>query len=128
MRPKNNLLKKRIIDAGELTRLPLLIRESGSGTSEIIDEHLSGIGLNFKDLTIQMQLGGTESIKNYLLCSDTFAFLSIYSVQQELTDDRLTILEVDGLNIERTFSFVHRQGQPSPLSKLFMKFASIKRS
>ena len=126
-RSKNNTVKKRTIDAQELSKLPLLVREIGSGTSEIIDDHLPAIGLEPKDLNIQMQLGGTESIKNYLLCSDTFAFLSVYSVQQELTDDRLSIIEVDGLNIDRTFSFIYRQGQPSPLSKLFMKFASIKR-
>lgn len=126
-RSKNNLLKKRTINAQELLKLPLLVRESGSGTSEIIDEHLPAIGLEPKDLNIQMQLGGTESIKNYLLCSDTFAFLSVYSVQQELNDDRLSIVEVEGLNIDRKFSFIYRQGQPSPLSKLFMKFASIKR-
>ena len=126
-RSKNHSIKTRTIGADELLKLPLLIREAGSGTSEIIDDHLSAIGLSDRDLTIHMQLGSTESIKNYLFCSDTFAFLSIYSVQQELADDRLSIIEVEGLNIERTFSFVYRQGQPSPLSRLFMKFASIKR-
>jgi len=126
-RVKNPALKTRTTASKELRNLPLLIRESGSGTSEIIDDHLTAIDLDSKDLTIHMQLGSTESIKNYLICSDTFAFLSIYSVQQELQDDRLAVVEVDGLNIERSFSFVYRQGQPSPLSQLFMKFASIKR-
>jgi DNA-binding transcriptional LysR family regulator len=74
-----------------------------------------------------MQLGSTESIKNYLLCSETYAFLSIYSIRQELLDDRLAIVDVEGMDIERTFSFVYRQGQPSPLAKLFMKFASLER-
>lgn len=126
-RSKNSFVKKRIIDSKELLQLPLLTRESGSGTSEIIEDHLFAINIDPKQLTIHMQLGSTESIKNYLLHSDTLAFLSVYSVQQELTDDRLSIIEVDGLSIDRTFSFVYRQGQPSPLSKLFMKFASIKR-
>ncbi|TDE11761.1 LysR family transcriptional regulator [Dyadobacter psychrotolerans] len=126
-RSKNNTFKKRTIESSELSRLPLLTREAGSGTTEIIEDHLPAIGLTNRDLNIHMQLGSTESIKNYLACSDTFAFLSIYSVKQELADDRLTIVEVDGLNIGRTFSFVYRQGQPSPLSKLFMKFTSIKR-
>ena len=126
-RSKNNVLMKRNINPAELTLLPILNREAGSGTSEIIDDHLSEVGLNPKDLNIHMQLGSTESIKNYLFCSDTFAFLSIYSIQQELADDRLSIVEIDGLDIRRTFSFVYRQGQPTPLSKLFMKFTSIKR-
>jgi hypothetical protein len=84
------------------------------------------IGIAYKDLNIQMQLGSTESIKNYLFCSETFAFLSIYSVKQELADDRLSIVDINGLDIERTFSFVYRQGQPAPLAKFFMKFASIR--
>ena len=126
-RPKNRLLKKRTILLKELLKLPLLTRETGSGTSEIIDDYLQKSGLKRRDLSIHMQLGSTESIKNYLLFSDTFAFLSIYSVQQDLTDDRLCIIDVDGIEMTRTFSFVTRQGQPSPLSKLFMHFCSLKR-
>ncbi|HEV7382584.1 MAG TPA: LysR substrate-binding domain-containing protein [Dyadobacter sp.] len=119
--------KKRTISAKELSVLPLLIRESGSGTAEIIDNHLSAIGLSYNTLNVQMQLGSTESIKNYLVFSDTYAFLSIYSIKQELADDRLAIVDVEGLDIQRIFSFVYRQGQPSPLAKLFMKFTSLER-
>ncbi len=126
-RPANNLLKKRTITLKELSKLPLLTREAGSGTSDIINGYLQKAGIRIQDLNIHMQLGSTESIKNYLFCSDTFAFLSIYSVQQDLTDDRLSIIDIDGFEMTRTFSFVFRQGQPSPLSKLFMRFSSIKR-
>ena len=125
-RPKNSLLKKRTISVKDLPKLPLLTRETGSGTSEIIDDYLQKSGLKFRDLNIHMQLGSTESIKNYLLFSDTFAFLSIYSVQQDLADDRLCIIDIDGIAMTRTFSFVTRQGQPSPLSKLFVRFCSLK--
>jgi DNA-binding transcriptional LysR family regulator len=125
-RLKNRLLPKKPISLTELSKLPLLSREAGSGTSEIIEDHLQLSGLQAKDLNIHMQLGSTESIKNYLMHSDTFAFLSIYSIRQELSDDRLCIVDIDDLDITRTFSFVHRQGQPSPLGKLFMRFASLK--
>ena len=125
-RVKNGLLKSRTIMPDDLIKLPLLTREAGSGTSEIIEEHLHKIGLQTKDMTIHMQLGSTESIKNYLFHSDTFAFLSVYSVQQELSDDRLCIVDIEGLDITRTFSFIYRQGQPAPLAKLFMRFVSLK--
>ena len=125
-RVKNGLLKNRTIVPDDLKKLPLLTREAGSGTSEIIEEHLQKIGLQMKDLTIHMQLGSTESIKNYLFHSDTFAFLSVYSVQQELSDDRLCIVDIEGMDITRTFSFIYRQGQPAPLAKLFMRFAGLK--
>ena len=125
-RVKNEALTARTISPDELKRLPLLTRESGSGTNEIVEEYLQRVGLHYKDLVIQMQLGSTESIKNYLFHSNTFSFLSVYSVQQELADDRLCIVDIEGLDMVRTFSFVYRQGQPSPLAKLFMRFASLK--
>jgi DNA-binding transcriptional LysR family regulator len=127
-RPRNSLLKSKKITQEELTRLPLLTRESGSGTSEIIEEYLQKIGIGASNLNIHMQLGSTESIKNYLIHSDTFAFLSVYSVQQELDDKRLCIVDIEGIEIGRTLSFIYRQGQPSPLAKLFMRFAAIKRA
>lgn len=126
-RPKNRLLKKRTISLKELPKLPMLTRETGSGTSEIIEKYLQKAGLKIRDLNIHMQLGSTESIKNYLLFSDTFAFLSVYSVQQDLTDDRLCLVDIDGIELVRTFSFVTRQGQPSPLSRLFVRFCSLER-
>lgn len=125
-RPKNPLVKTRTINSEELIKLPLLTREAGSGTTEIIEEHLEAIGLHHRDLNIHMQLGSTESIKNYLLHSDTFAFLSIYSVQQDLDEDRLCIIDIDNVDITRTFSFIYRQGQPTPLAKLFMRFTALK--
>lgn len=120
-----NALGRNLLTKDQLLKIPILTRESGSGTSDIIDHHLAQLGINPADLNIQMQLGSTESIKNYLFRSDTFAFLSIYSVHQELLDDRLTVVDVEGLDMERTFSFVLRQGQPIPLVKLFMKFAAM---
>lgn len=123
---KNKNSRKETISLKELTKIPLLIREEGSGTTEMIESNLAKKGIKMSDLVIQMQLGSTESIKNYLLHSNAFAFLSIYSVQQELTNDRLTVVDIDGLEIKRNFSFVYRQGQPSPLAELFMKFAAFK--
>lgn len=123
---KNKNSRKETISLKELTKIPLLIREEGSGTTEMIESNLAKKGIKMSDLVIQMQLGSTESIKNYLLHSNAFAFLSIYSVQQELTNDRLTVVDIDGLEIKRNFSFVYRQGQPSPLAELFMKFTAFK--
>jgi LysR family transcriptional regulator, transcriptional activator of the cysJI operon len=125
-RKSNPLSRSGFVSVKDLTKLQLITREKGSGTSEIIEDYLHRAGISDQQLTIHMQLGSSESIKNYLIHSDTFAFLSIYSVQQELTDDRLRVVEIEDLRMNRTFSFVYRQGQPVPLAKLFMRFASLK--
>lgn len=124
-RARNNELRNQTVTARELKTLPLVVRETGSGTTEIIEQYLETMGIKLKDLPVEMQLGSTESIKSYLLHSDTFAFLSIFSVRQELADGRLRLIELENGKMERTLTFVYRQGQPSPLARLFMRFAAV---
>jgi len=68
-------------------------------------------------------LGSTESIKSYLLHSDCMAFLSIYSILKELKNKEVTIIDVNGLTIERNFHFIQSYGEAEALPDLFMNFA-----
>jgi hypothetical protein len=51
------------------------------------------------------------------------AFLSIYSILKELKNKEVTIIDVDGLAIERNFHFIQSHGEAEALPELFMKFA-----
>ncbi len=106
----NNSLKSAEISIDQLKNLPLIIRESGSGTLNIIENALHHKGLNFQEMNIQIQLGSTESIKNYLLSSNTYAFLSIHSIAKELKNHNFKIVDIEGLSITRTFHFVSLHG------------------
>lgn len=121
---KNAFAKKEIIKAAELKNIPLLLREPGSGTLEVISHALKLAGIKMRDLKIEMQLASTESIKSYLPYSDCLAFLSIHSILNELKRNELRIIDVKGLEIERYFYFIQLHGQSSSLPDLFMKFAS----
>ena len=122
---KNKNLKKDTISIKDLRKLPLIMREEGSGTFDIIRNALRKSGFEPEDLTIEMQLGSTEAIKNYLLHSDTFAFLSVYGIRAELSSDKLQIIDIKDLEINRILSFAYKQGQPLPLAELFIQFASF---
>ena len=52
--------------AADLTSVPLVIRETGSGTLDVVERALAAKGLSLRSLNIEMQLGSTESIKHYL--------------------------------------------------------------
>ena len=120
---KNSLTKKQNLKIQELKNIPLLLREPGSGTLEVIAHALKPLGIKISDLKNEMQLASSESIKLYLLNSDCVAFLSIYSILNELKNNDLNIIEVKGLQIERLFYFIQKHGQPDALPELFMKFA-----
>jgi DNA-binding transcriptional LysR family regulator len=115
--------KKEMIEINELLKTPLLIREPGSGTLEVIAHALKPFDIKLSQLNTEMQLGSTESIKSYLLHSNCMAFLSIHSILKELKNKEVTIIDVNGLTIERNFHFIQSHGEAEALPELFMKFA-----
>ena len=115
--------KKEMIPLDELLKTPLLIREPGSGTLEVIAHALKPAGIKISQLHTEMQLGSTESIKSYLLHSKCMAFLSIYSILKELKNKEFSIIDVEGLSIERNFHFIQQHGEAETLPDLFMTFA-----
>jgi DNA-binding transcriptional LysR family regulator len=119
----NPLAKKQTIQPEDLKKIPLLLREPGSGTLEVIAHSLRPLGIKLSQLQNEMQLGSTESIKLYLLHSNCMAFLSIHSILKELQNKECCIIDVKGLTIDRYFYFIQEQGQPEALPELFMKFA-----
>ena len=118
-----NQAKKPVITIAELKNIPLLLREAGSGTLDVIAYALKPFALNFSQLNIEMELGSTEAIKTYLRNSDCMAFLSVPSVFTELSNNVFRIIDVEGLTIERFFYFIERQGASEQLAHLFMTFA-----
>jgi LysR family transcriptional regulator, transcriptional activator of the cysJI operon len=115
--------KKEMIQLDELLKTPLLIREPGSGTLEVIAHALKPFNIKISQLNTEMQLGSTESIKSYLLHSDCMAFLSIHAILKELKNKEVTIIDVNGLTIDRIFHFIQSHGEAEALPELFMKFA-----
>lgn len=77
---------------------PLLLREQGSGTREVVEDALKKRGLTVKPL---MTLGSTEAIKHSVAAGVGVAFVSALTVRQELKDGRLAQVPIKGFRIER---------------------------
>lgn len=106
----------------DLHNIDLIVREQGSGTQEFIQNQLKKSGIEVQKLNIIMQLGSSESIKNYLLHSEAMAFLSVSTILQELKNDQLSIIDIKNFSIERDFNFITLKGEQSDLIDLFRKF------
>jgi DNA-binding transcriptional LysR family regulator len=120
----NSKIKKESIKPEELKNYPLLMREHGSGTLDVIAHALKPLSIKLSDLNIEMHLGSTESIKSYLLHSNCIAFLSVHAILKEIKANEFRIIDVKGLEILRPFYFIQPHGQPPPLPELFARFAS----
>lgn len=111
------------ITLDELHAVPIVLRERGSGSLEVVEHALRGVGIKLTNLTIEMQLGSTESMKSYLGSSRCMAFVSVFAVRHELQAGTLKVLDVQGLAIERDFYSIQMQGVSEGLADTFMRFA-----
>ena len=118
----NPLIRKEEIGFEELCKLPLVLREQGSGTLQVVLDALEAKGVLYNDLTIEMQLGSSESIKSYLSDKKSAAFLSTNAILKELKNGELFIIDIKGLSIIRNFYYITLQGHQSSLSTLFINF------
>lgn len=116
---KNSNFQFSHIDKETLTQIPLIIREAGSGTLDVIEQALKKASIKRNDLQIEMRLGSTESIKKYLLHSNTFALLSIHAIVEELANNQLRIIEIKSLPIYRELKFISLHGQHARLVQIF---------
>lgn len=120
----NHPLANKTLNINNLYEIELILREQGSGSLEFIQNRLKEKGIIAENLNIVMQLGSSESIKNYLLHSDALAFLSISTALNELKSNQLTIIDIKNFSIERNFHFILPKGEQSELIRLFLKFIS----
>lgn len=111
------------VSVEEICRMPLVLRENGSGTREIIASYLAGKGTGMQDLNIVIELDSTEAIKSFIMESDCAAIVSIIAIRDELCDGRLKLIDIEGIEMEREFASVFRPGEMGGLREKFHLFA-----
>lgn len=108
----------------QLKTIPIALREVGSGSLDVIADRLRKHKISLNDLNVSINLGSTESIKSYLYKSNCIGLISIHAVSREIANGEFKIIEIQGLEINRTFHFIHLHGHLSGFSKLFIDFAT----
>ncbi len=115
------------VTAEMLCRIPLVLRENGSGTLEVISAALAERGIRLSQLHVVMRLGSTEGIKGFVRNSDAMAIVSAFSVVDELRSGALRIVDLEDLTLLRDFVFAHGEAHPARLVRQFMDFALANR-
>ncbi|MHB8580175.1 MAG: LysR substrate-binding domain-containing protein [Ignavibacteriaceae bacterium] len=110
---KNNLFKNNEVSLNELVRIPLILRERGSGTLEVFEHALKNKKVKVSSLNIVMFLGSTEAIKQYLEFDNCVGFISTRAIVKELKDGILKVIRIKGLQIKRNFEFIRLHGEQS---------------
>jgi len=112
---------KKSLSQAELCKVPLVVREQGSGTQKAVYEALAGTWINRDALRVVAVLGSSEAVKRALLEGAGYAFVSSLSVEEELASGVLTTVRIPGLSISRKFYAAYRAGRElSPAASAFL--------
>ncbi|MDH5444831.1 MAG: selenium metabolism-associated LysR family transcriptional regulator [Gammaproteobacteria bacterium] len=106
--PNHVLTSETSISLEKLIQHPFICREEGSGTREVMIEHMNDEGLNTNDLNVAMELGSLEAIKGAVEAGMGVSILSRATISKELKLGSLVAINLDP-PINRPFSFVHQK-------------------
>lgn len=113
------------ISVEELKNLPLIIRETGSGTRQATDSALKKAALDTSNLNVVAQLGSSEAVRRSVLSGSGYAFISKIAIAPELADRTLKEILVEGVEIKRSFYMAWRCGRTlSPAAEEFIQMLS----
>lgn len=99
--PGHPLAGRASIPPSELPRHPFVLRERGSGTRAVLDDALSGAGVDPGDLDVVVELGSTEAVKRAVQAGAGISFISCYALDAGDVPDRLAVVRVARLNTRR---------------------------
>ncbi len=106
--PDHPLAGKKKIRLAELEGEDFVVREPGSGTRVAMERFFAEQGFVHQK---GMELMGNEAVKQGVEAGLGLAVVSIHTVEQELTLNRLVPLHVHGLPIMRRWYVAHRRGK-----------------
>lgn len=96
------------ISLDQLKEIPLIVREKGSGTRAVMDNHLEQAGLSLTDLNIVMELGSTEAIKTAVESGLGVSFISKSTIKKELKLKLLKTYSIKNMSFYRCFYIAYR--------------------
>lgn len=106
------------LNVNQLAKLPLLVRETGSGTRQIIDEQLLQY---MPDADVVMAIQQSEAIKHMVRSDIGLGCLSQHVIHAELASGNLVQVKVAGIDLARTWWLVwHKARHQSPIWQTFI--------
>ncbi len=97
------------LSASDLATTPLVLREAGSGTREVLERALAASGLEPLPL---VELASTTAIKASVAAGTGPGVLSRLAVEAEVTEGRLLIVTTSGVPLERDIRAIWPTNRP----------------
>ena len=107
----------------DLKKIPLILREQGSGTRFLIEKVLRNNGINIGDLNIIYDLNSPEAIKSSIVSGKGFSFLPKLSIEQELKKKAVKPIKIHNLVMDFNYHIATRKNYNfTDYEKMFVDF------
>ena len=106
--PGHELANSNSVNLERVLEFPFICREEGSGTREVMVEHMLDAGIKTREMDITMELGSLEAIKSAVEANMGVSVLSRATIGKELKLGTLVAVNIEP-PINRPFSFVHQK-------------------
>ena len=112
---KKNLTTKEVF-----SDLPLILREKGSGTRQVMENFIERHDIQ---VSKKIELTSNEAVKQAILAGIGYSILPLIGIKNELHNHQLQIIPVKGLPIKTTWSLIWLKGKKhSPVSMSFLNY------
>jgi DNA-binding transcriptional LysR family regulator len=126
MSPAHPWAERRSLSANELTKEPLILREEGSGTRQIILKHLEEHGIKLDQLKIALVMGSTEAIKGAVEEGLGVSIMSGWAVRKWLKQGLLKVATFKDLKFNRNFTIISpKRNYSTHTAKEFLNFLRV---
>ena len=112
----------------ELAKLPLILREDGSGTLAILKRSLSENNILIDNLNVLLSLNSPQAIKSSVTSGRGFAFMPELSITHELRRGLLKKINIKDFNTDFKYNIVMRKNYTlSETENKFLSFLTSKK-
>lgn len=124
----NPLYNKNSIGKKELSNLPYIVRESGSGTRELFDRVMNANEITWEPIWV---CNNTEGIKNAVIAGIGVTVISRLLIKKELQNGDLHAINIENIDFKRKFKMIYHRNKyiSEPIRKLmelvFANYATI---
>jgi len=120
---RQNKIYPQRIELKDLSKLPLVLREQGSGTLEVIRKALADV--NFSNLNIIIHLGSTEGIKTFIKTGKGVGIVSKVAIENDIEKGEFRLIQVADIQLYRQFHVIYPKGpEPVGIGKHFRDFVN----
>jgi DNA-binding transcriptional LysR family regulator len=103
------------VTLAEVIREPMVLREKGSGTRQIMEEELLRHGVSEAELHVVSEFGSTGAVKSAVEAGLGLSILSVWTIKHEIALGLLKPVRISGVSFSRQFFAVRLQSSLLPM-------------